>query len=136
MLPLINVAQLEERLGRVLVGAEVAQAKAFIADASALIRVTAGATFLDDAEALAVPEAIIPVVVRVVDRALENPQGLEGETTGNHSWRAAPEGSGVYLSKRDRADVRAATGRSVAGDVTLEGYLEGSGLELPIDITP
>lgn len=133
--PLIDIPMLEGRLGRTLAGSELVQAAAFIDDASALIRIAAGISFIDAITGVVVlPAALVPIVVRVVDRALENPHGLESETTGNHSWRAPSEGSGVHLTRKDRNDIRSALGlNSGVRSVTLEGYLPLGG---PDDILP
>lgn len=127
MEPLITVAQLEARLAY---SVDAAQATTLIDDASALIRDAAGTDFLDpDTGALVVPAGVVPVVVRVVNRAIENPLGHDSETQGNYTWRnESRDGSaGVHLTSRDVRDVRRAVGKLAAGSVVMEG-------DLPVEV--
>lgn len=113
---LLTVAQYEARLGRTLApGAETDQVEAFLADASAKIR-----RFIDPADPDAVypdapagvPADLLPVVFRIVHRAVQNPLGLASETDGTYTWRrdAAAGNEGVYLSPADKDEIRDATG--------------------------
>lgn len=118
---LITVADLEERLQRTVNGV---QAVALIEDASALIEDAAGGYDFTGG----VPAGIVPVVVRVVDRAISNPLGLDSETLGSHSWTKQSAGApgGVYLTRDDVRAVRRAVGKLGVGTAVLEGDLPRS----------
>lgn len=120
--PLIDVPTLEARLRRTFAGDELTQAQSYIDDASALVRDEAGDDFLDDSGALVVPDAVVPVVVSAVRRALFNPGGLGHEQIGSYAYSGAPQ-DGVFLTKPERRIVRRAAGKLGAGTVTLEGWM-------------
>lgn len=122
--PLLSIAELQARTGKTYSGTELAQANAFIEDASALVREIAETDFHDpDTGAFARPEAIRPVVVAMVRRALELPvgaaAGLTGEQIGAYGWQAGgSEGSGrggpsasLYATRREVRIIRRAAGR-------------------------
>lgn len=117
MADLIELAAFEARTMRSYTGTMLAAVQAFLADASAKIR-----RFIDpespdsvypDAPT-GVPADLVPVIVRVVHRALENPLGHASQTDGTFTWRKEISGgaAGVYLSDEDKAEIRAALGRS------------------------
>lgn len=116
--PLITVADLETRLGRTLEGAEADQADAFIDDASAIVRSIVG----DDDKLDPTPDAVVPVVVGMVRRALENPHGHESERVGNYQYSGAKT-EGIFATKAEAKALRKATGTLSVGSVELEGYL-------------
>lgn len=123
--PLVTVADLETRLGRTLTTtAENDQAKAYIADASALVREIAEDDFLnDDTGSLEVPPVIVPVVVSMVRRGINNPMGRSSEDFGDASWQGM---GSIYATKREKAIIRQAsptTGLPGAGEITLDSYL-------------
>jgi hypothetical protein len=134
--PLITIAELEARTRKTYADTALAQANAAIADASALVRLIAdGADFHDDADALDLPEAIRPVVVAMVRRALEVPAGaaagLTAEMVGAYSWQAAGGGSGsgvsssgpaasLYATRREVRIIRKAAGLSSLRSVPIE----------------
>lgn len=123
--PLIDVTAYATRLGRTLDEAEEAQAVAYIADASALVRLAAGEDFLDELGELdEVPDAIVGVVVAMVRRAVENPRALTGETLGDYSWQSGGSSStGIYLMRAEKRTVRQAVGKLSVGVLQLEGDL-------------
>jgi hypothetical protein len=65
-----------------------------------------------------VPDEARPIVLDVAGRGYTNPQGVASETVGpfNTTFRAP----GVYLTKRERADLRRLVGRGSA--FTIDPY--------------
>lgn len=123
---LISLLQLTDRLGRTLDATQETQAEAFIDDASALVLQIANLdTDWTDAD---VPAAVIPVVVNMVRRAVENPRGLTSEQIGNYQWQASSgssASSAIYATTQERRIIRRAAGHLSVGTVALEGYLQG-----------
>lgn len=118
---LITTTQLTDRLGRVLDATQTTQAEAFIDDASALVLQIADLeTDWTDAD---VPDAVVPVVVNMVRRALENPRGLTSEQIGNYQWQASAGSSAIYATTQERRIIRRSAGKLSIGTVALEGYL-------------
>lgn len=115
--PIVTLEELEARLGRVL--SDSAQAEALISDASDLVRQVARSDF-----PTGVPRVLVPVVVQMVRRALDNPTELQAENIGGYGYQAAsmtqPSGGSIYLTRAERRIVREAAGRpAVIGiDVT------------------
>jgi len=124
---LITLGQYEKRLGLgegSLSGAEASQVEAYIEDASALVRDIAADDFLDDAGALDVPASIVPVVVSMVRRAVDNPRGLTGEQIGPFSYQAAgSNAAGIFATRNEKRIIRRAVGKLGAGTAQLEGDL-------------
>jgi hypothetical protein len=132
--PLITIAELEARTGKEYADTALAQANAAIEDASALVRQIGESEFHDAGGDLALPEAIRPVVVAMVRRALEVPTGatagLTGEMVGAYSWQSASgNGSGgsfagpaasLYATRREVRIIRKAAGLSSLRSVTIE----------------
>lgn len=132
--PLITIAELEARTGKEYADAALAQANAAIEDASALVRLIGESEFHDEAGNLDVPEAIRPVVVAMVRRALEVPTGaaagLTGEMVGAYSWQSASgNGAGgsasgpaasLYATRREIRIIRKAAGLSSLTSVPIE----------------
>lgn len=101
----------EARAGRELTGTDAAQFDAFAQDASALIRQAAETDFMTDdpTPVLDVPDGILPVMFRVVDRAMENRLGHSSQTDGSWTWQKPGQSpGGVYLTDEDEADIRRA----------------------------
>lgn len=121
--PLIQVSDLTDRLGRSLDETETTQAEALIDDASALIRDVADDDFLNDSGTLDVPPSIVPVVVTMVRRALENPRGLSGEQLGSYSWQAQGQQAAIYANRNEKRIIRRAVSKLGVGTAQLEGYL-------------
>ena len=126
--PLITKPQYEARVRRTLDTAETAQFEAFAEDASGLVRNEAGQDFLDGEEppGVVLPDGILPIVFRVVDRAMENRLGLDSVTQGNFTWRKDTRGphAAVYLTDDDRDDIRDALepGASGVAVVSLSNF--------------
>ncbi|MFW6091491.1 MAG: hypothetical protein ACODAF_06400 [Actinomycetota bacterium] len=122
MAALIDLDALETRIGE-LSPADRTRADAFLDDASAQIRRVIDRDDPDDVYPDApdgVPGDLVPIIVRVVHRALENPLGLTAATQGNHTWQAGrTRSSGVYLTKEDREEIRIAAGAAQLRVVTL-----------------
>lgn len=136
---LISVADLETRLGRALDAAETAQAEAFIEDASALVMDIARTDFVNaETGAVEVPPAIVPVIVAMVRRALENPLGRTGENLGDYGWQMNVGGvspATLFSTKREIRTIRRAVGQPRYGTVPLEapmptGYAPTSEVEI------
>jgi hypothetical protein len=109
MLPaLASVTDLEARLGLdpdTLVEANLARARAALADASALVRMEARLTWVDEGGALTVvPDAIVRVVLGAARRGYLNPDAAVQETAGPFSRRLSESNTGVYLTKAE-ADI-------------------------------
>lgn len=123
--PLIQVTDLETRLGRTLSSTQTTQAEALIDDASALVGDIADTDFLDDAGDLDVPPAIVPVVVKMVRRELENPRGLTMETIGGYTWQSQTQGGPgtLYATRSEKRTIRRAVSKLGAGSAQLEGYM-------------
>lgn len=121
---LITVAELQARMKQTFAdpSPELDQVNAFIADASALVRLIAENDFHDpdtDAEET-LPPAIRVVMVAMVQRALTVPvgaaAGLNGETFPSYSWSGggAIEGgqpaASIYATRRERGIIRDGAG--------------------------
>lgn len=115
--PLIDVADLEDRLGYTVESSS--QAEALIDDASALVREIAG---WDDTEPDVTPAAVVPVVVAMVRRAIDNPLGHESERVGNYQYSGAKT-EGVFATHQEAKTVRRVAGRAGVGTVHLEGFM-------------
>ena len=94
-------------------------------DACALAADVIGTDYVGDS---GVPGAIIATICTAVRRAYENPDGFQGETIGDYSWRATPAagGVGVYFTPDEARVMRRAAGRSKVGSIELEGMLPDS----------
>lgn len=111
MLPaLASVTDLEARLGldpNTLKDGDLARARAALADASALVRMEARQSFLDEATgANTAPDAVIRVVLGAAQRNYVNPDSVVQETVGPFVRRLAEESTGVYLTKAELEIVR------------------------------
>lgn len=114
MLPLADITDLEDRLGRIFTGEETTRVVALLDDASALVRDEAGLTWIDPATNLltVVPGSIRAVVLRAAERAVRNPDGFSAESAGDYSYQRTNVEPGVYLTDAERRIVRKALGRS------------------------
>jgi hypothetical protein len=110
MLPaLASVSDLEARLGldpETLTDGELARARAALADASALVRLESGKTWVDDLGVLTAPDALIRVTLSAAQRNYVNPDGIVQETVGPFARRLSDQSTGVYLTKEELAVVR------------------------------
>ena len=110
MLPaLASVSELERRLGLdpdMLVGPDLGRARAALDDASALVRLESRQTWLDEAGAVVVPDAIARVVLGAAQRNWTNPDASIQETAGPFARRLNEADTGVYLTKVELEIVR------------------------------
>lgn len=127
--PLVPVDALERALGLsvgTLAGADLARAEEVLQDASALVRLSAGRTWVDAGGVLLdVPEAVFTITRTAARRGYDNPHGFETESIGSYSYTLpGSEGGGVYLTATERADVRGAvaTRRGLRTMATTKGY--------------
>lgn len=111
MLPtLASVTDLEARLGLdpdTLVDANLARARAALADASALVRMEARRTWVNEAGALTtVPDAVVRVVLGAARRTYINPDAAIQESAGPFARRLSESDTGVYLTRAELDIVR------------------------------
>lgn len=110
MLPaLASVTDLEARLGLdpdSLKTGELGRARAALADASALVRLESGQSWVDDAGALTAPDALVRVVLGAAQRNFVNPDGEIHTTVGPFVRRLSELSTGVYLTKAELDIVR------------------------------
>jgi hypothetical protein len=120
---LIEVSAVEARMRRTFTDADLTQVEAFIADASALVRDIADGR-LDDATPATVPAAIVPVIVKMIRRAIDNPAAIAEEgSDSTYRWRAVEGATDIYATDREEEIIRGAVGLPGIGCVELEGYL-------------
>lgn len=93
-------------------------------DASGLVRDIAD-PLLDDVEEPDTPESIVPVVVSMVRRGLDNPRELSGEQIGDYGWQSQGGSSSgsIYATRREVRIIRRAVRKLGAGSVQLTGEL-------------
>jgi hypothetical protein len=124
---LITLAQWTARTGRTLSATKETQVEALITDASALVvDVVNDATTTDAWDAASVgtvPASIVPVVVSMVRRGFDNPNGHTGESVGAYSYSGAST-SGLFATRDEVKAIRKAAG--LAGVASL--HLESDGL--------
>jgi hypothetical protein len=108
--PLASLAELEIRAGA---QEEAARAGAVLVDASSLIRDEAGKTWVNDLGDLdTVPDMVVTLVLKVAKRAIDNPEGLAGETYPEYAWRKEGAEDGVYLTDKECKIARRLGGRT------------------------
>ena len=115
---LASISDLEARMGTI---DDVTRAQVALEDASALIRLEAGATWLDtDGELDSVPDMILSLTCKVAARSLRNPDQATNRTIGGYSENYSLVSQEVYLTKAERRLVRKAAGTNPVGSVELE----------------
>jgi hypothetical protein len=129
MLPaLADRPLLEARLGRTLLDlTDQARADAVLIDASTLVRSVAGATYVDDMNALVddIPDNVIVVTLAAALRAFNNPDGYEAEQLDGYSYRASTGTlPGVYLTKAEETMLRRAQANVRTQRLERPGLLE------------
>lgn len=114
MLPLLaSIGQFQARLAGGIEEDDWARAEAALRDASALVRVETGLTWVDATGQLAdVPDVVVAVVIAAARRAFVNPDGLTAESIADYSQSFTPGSSDIYLTKAERNAVRRVAGRS------------------------
>ena len=111
-------------------GVDQGEAEAVITDASSLVAQIAGLSTPWTAET--VPDAVVPVLVSMVRRGLNNPLGHSGETLGDYTWQGA---GGLYATRAEQRIIRKAAGRSSVSSVNLDSplplppFVAGGGFE-------
>lgn len=115
MADLITVAMLTSRLGP-NVTVDRAQAGEFIKDASAQARKVAKGELdaVDHTTIEDIHPTVVPVVVSAVRRMLLNPDGFGSEMLDGYRSEQMPR-DGVFLSKAEKREIRAAVGLLSAG---------------------
>ncbi len=136
--PLAPLAHLVRKLGYTPEGEESTRAENDLADASELIRDTAGENWVDDSGVLTgVPRRVAQICVAVAYRAFTNPEALSQRTIGDSSKsfdRARREGGeAVYLTDAERKDILKAVGSSGMVSVTLVSPYDAGSLVDPWD---
>ena len=123
---LADLPDLENLLGESV--ADPPRAMLLLAHASEVVRAYAGTTWLNEAETAveAVPEQIPTIVAVIVERATRNPMGITQEAAGPFSRSfGADAAQRIYMTKQERAIVRAAVGVAAVGPLaTTRGNLE------------
>lgn len=124
---LATVSDFEDLLGT-QVDVSPTRVEALLAHASEIVRAYAGVTWLNDDEddVEDVPAQIPMIVASMVERATSNPLGITQESAGPFSRSFGPDASQrLYLTKQERAIVRAAVGVAVVMPMgTTRGELE------------
>jgi hypothetical protein len=101
--------------------ADKARVETLLADACDM---AADVTGVEYQSGVTVPGAVVAAVCNAVRRAYENPGGLQAETIGDYSWRAAENPhSGLYFTAAEVRAMRRAAGSSAVTSVGLEGML-------------
>lgn len=125
-MPLITLADFTARHEETLSTAEQARVTTLIDDASALVIAAVNdSTITDTWEPNLAPDAVVPVVYRMVRRAFVNPDGMESETIGPYTWRSGRE-PGIFMTKEERREVRRAAGQAMTS-VTLQSPYASTG---------
>lgn len=126
MADLITVQQWTARTGRDLTNTEYVQVEALIEDASALVaNIVNDATVTDTWDATdpgTVPGAVVPVVVAMVRRGLDNPHGFTQENADGYSYSVAST-TGVFATRYEAREVRKAAAKSPIGALNLSSHL-------------
>lgn len=126
MADLITVAQWTDRTGRDLTNTQYVQVEALIEDASALV-----ANIVNDSDVTdtwdatdpgTVPGAVVPVVVAMVRRGLDNPHGFTQENADGYSYSVAST-TGVFATRYEAREVRKAAAKSPIGALNLSSHL-------------
>jgi hypothetical protein len=114
MIPLADVAALEIRLARTLVEPELSRVEALLEDASDLVRDVAGKTWIDPVTGLLepVPGTVRATVLRMVERAVRNPEGFSAESAGDYSYQRTGVQPGIYVTEGEERAIRRAIGKT------------------------
>lgn len=110
--PLVPVDALRERATYTYDDAELGRAEAVLIDASNLVRAEAGNNWVDANGVPNPPPVIETIVLRVAQRAMDNPEGLSSATMPEYAWRKEGVEDGVYLSDKECRIVRRTAGKS------------------------
>lgn len=126
MAGLITVDTFETRTGRTLTAQQAAQVSALITDASALVVDIVNNTVVTSVWTApeAVPASLVPVVVSMVRRGLDNPGGYESETIGSYRYSGASQ-AGIFATRQEVKAIRRAVGSDSVTAMNLEAGWPG-----------
>ena len=98
-----EISDLETRMKRSFVGDEVDEAELKLNEASTIIRVETDSDWVDSDGHLTAPDIFRIVTLRVVDRALRNPDGFSAETAADYSYQRNGVGAdgALYLTPQE-----------------------------------
>lgn len=123
--PLTTVASMEVVLGVAvgsLAGGDLDRAELSLADASAIVRSTAGGVSWVDEDGVTItaPHEVIVVTRNAALRQYRNPDGYTGESVGDYSYQFGQQAGsvGVYLNEDEKALVLAAAAATKGGSFT------------------
>src|SRR4051812_47379140 len=108
---LVEVGQLEARLGRQLAGDDLTRGIAVIEDATELARLEVGYAKWTDPDTdiflvSSVPGSAKAVVLRAAERAMRNPGGFSSESAADFSYQRNGAQVGVYFTDAEIAILR------------------------------
>lgn len=118
----VTASQFAARVGRELSATEITQVNSLLQDASDLVDLAAKPVVIDPSD-VANGESLgslIPIIVSMVRRTWDNPNGHTQEQIGDYMWQALGD---ITATKREYRLIRRAVGRLGVGTVELEGYL-------------
>lgn len=125
MADLITVDQFTDRTGRTLTVTQTIQVEAFITDASALVAdIINDGDVTDTWEAAtpgSVPASVVPVIVNMVRRALDNPHGYTSESVGSYNYNGGRT-EGIFATRDEARTVRKAADKSSVGSMNLDSH--------------
>lgn len=130
---LISLADFTDRYEKTLDVEGEARVATLIDDASALVVQTVNDSDVTDVwKADGAPSAVVPVLVSMVRRAIDNPEGVSQKSVGDASmsWGSSRGGSSrpseaLYLTTNERRIVRRAAGTDHTS-MTLESPYTGT----------
>lgn len=138
--PLATTDDFVVRLGRAVDDdAELARIDALLADASTLVRLAAGVTWVEDNALVAdIPDTVALIVLTAARRAFDNPEGIAQKSVDDVSvsYVRASQG-GLYLTPEEKAILSSLGGgraglwtlSTTRGDNDLDEYLDVIGHE-------
>ena len=121
----VTPSDFQDRYENTVSAADGDRLSVLLEDACALAADIIGSSYADGS-GVAVPGAITATVCTAVRRAFDNPTGLQGETIGDYTWRAAGSSAGVYFTPAEARIMRRAAGQSAVGTIELKGLLPDS----------
>ena len=128
MADLITMAHYLARTGSDLADINTDQVSALITDASALVIDVVNDTDVTDTwDTSTVPASIVPVVVAMIRRAIDNPNGYRSESIDGYSFTGGTETTGLFATRGETRVIRRAVGASGVATLNL-----GSDLHYPL----
>ena len=128
MADLITTAQFEARTGRTLTASQTTQVEALISDASALVIDIVNDSDVTDLwttiTPATIPGAIVPVVVSMVRRGVDNPNGYVQSSIDDFSFSYGRSGSsGIFATRDEVRAIRKAVSSSGVNSLNLDSHL-------------